>query len=146
MATITLDPNYGYVLLAAASTFVMNAIHTVNTGNYRKAAKVPYPAAYAPDTRTDDAAVKFNCAQRAHAHFIENQVTALGSLILAGLRFPLTAAVFGLGWSVSRYFYMTGYCKGGTGKGRYNGITFWLFQLGLLGLTGYNGLAMILGW
>ncbi|PVH82553.1 hypothetical protein DL98DRAFT_586540 [Cadophora sp. DSE1049] len=104
----TLDPTYGYVLLAAASTFVMNAIHTVNTGKYRKAAKIPYPAAYAPDSRTDEAAVRFNCAQRAHAHFIENQVTALGSLMLAGLRFPLTAAVFGLGWSVSRYFYMTG--------------------------------------
>lgn len=66
--------------------------------------------------------------------------------MLAGLRFPLTAAVFGLGWSVSRYFYMTGYSKGGDGKGRYNGVTFWLFQLGLLGLTGYNGLAMIMGW
>ena len=41
---------------------------------------------------------------------------------------------------------LTSYCKGGDGKGRYNGITFWLFQLGLLGLTGYNGVAMILGW
>lgn len=86
----------------------MNTIHTMNTGKYRKLAKVQYPAAYAPSSRTDDEAHKFNCAQRSHAHFIENQVSMLGSLLLAGLRFPLTAAVMGMGWSVARYLYMVG--------------------------------------
>jgi hypothetical protein len=37
------------------------------------------------------------------------------------------------------------YSKGGDGgKGRYQGIYFWGFQAGLLGLTVYNGVTMIL--
>lgn len=71
----------------------------------------------------------------------------LGALLLAGIRFPLTAAAMGAGWSVMRYVYMVGYSAGGEGgKGRYKGITFWLFQLGLMGLAGYNGVAMVMGW
>jgi glutathione S-transferase len=108
MATITIDPNYGYVLLAAASTFILNTWHSLNTGNYRKAAKIPYPAAYAPPSRTDEDAHKFNCAQRAHANFIENQPTMLGALLLAGLKFPITSAILGVAWTVSRYLYMVG--------------------------------------
>jgi len=146
MATLTIDPNYGYVLLAAASTFLLNTIHSINTGAYRKAAKINYPAPYAPSSRTDDEAHRFNCAQRAHANFIENQPSLLGALLLAGIRFPITAAVMGAGWSVSRYLYMTGYSQGGVGgKGRYRGIYFWVFQLALLGLTGYSGVMMVLG-
>jgi len=31
----------------------------------------------------------------------------------------------GVGWTVSRYIYMVGYCEGGVGgKGRYKGIYF----------------------
>ncbi|KAG4440110.1 hypothetical protein IFR05_004407 [Cadophora sp. M221] len=146
MATITIDPNYGYVLLAATSTFLMNTLHMINTGKFRRVAKVAYPAAYAPDSRTDEDAIRFNCAQRSHANFTENQVSFLASLMLSGLRFPLTAAVMGLGWSVSRYVYMAGYSKGGDGKGRYNGSTFYIFQLGLFGLTAYSGVAMVMGW
>lgn len=70
----------------------------------------------------------------------------LGALLLAGLRYPITAAVMGVGWSVSRYLYMVGYCSGKEGgKGRYQGIAFYLFQAGLLGLTVWNGVAMVLG-
>ena len=108
MATITLDPNYGYVLLAAASSFILNTWHSANTGKYRKAAKIPYPAAYAPSSRTDEDAHKFNCAQRAHANFIENQPSMLGALLLAGLKFPITSAILGVAWTVSRYLYMVG--------------------------------------
>lgn len=86
----------------------MNTLHMFNTGKFRKAAKVPYPAAYAPDSRTDEAAIRFNCAQRSHAQFVENQVSTLAALLLAGLRFPLAAAAMGLGWSVFRYLYMVG--------------------------------------
>jgi len=145
MTTMTIDPNYGYVILAAASTFILNAIHATNTGKYRKAAAVKYPGAYAPSSRTDDEAHRFNCAQRAHANFIENQPSMLGSLLLAGIRFPVSAAVMGLGWSLSRYIYMVGYSAGGEGgKGRYKGIYYYAFQAGLLGLAMYNGVMMVL--
>jgi len=147
MTAVTIDPSYGWVLLAAASTFFLNSYHSINTGNYRKKAKVNYPAAYAPSDRTDEDANRFNCAQRAHANFVENQPSAVGALLLAGLRFPITSALMGLGWTVSRYLYMVGYSKGGVGgKGRYNGIYFWFFQAGLAFLAVYNGVAMIAGW
>ncbi|CAG8974796.1 hypothetical protein HYALB_00000409 [Hymenoscyphus albidus] len=107
MTTITIDPNYGYVLLAATSTFFLNFVHSGATGTARKAAKVPYPAAYAPSSRKDHEAHVFNCTQRAHANYIENLVPMLGSLFIAGLRFPL---------------------------------------LGLMGLAGYAGLGMVMGW
>jgi glutathione S-transferase len=125
----------------------MNTWHGVNTGKYRKAAKVDYPAAYAPSSRTDDEAHHFNCAQRSHANFTENHTSMLPALLLAGLRFPITAALMGMGWTVSRYLFMVGYSTSGKGgKGRYKGVTFWLFQFGLIGLTGYTGAAMVAGW
>jgi glutathione S-transferase len=121
-------------------------VHGINTGSYRKAANVAYPAAYAPSSRTDAAAFNFNCAQRAHANYLENQIPMLGSLLLAGIRFPVASALMGAGWTVSRYLYMVGYCSGQEGgKGRYRGITFYLFQFGLLGLTVWSGVQMVLG-
>lgn len=48
--------------------------------------------------------------------------------------------------SISRYFYMTGYCSGKEGgKGRYNGASFYLFQYGLVGLTIWSGVTMVMG-
>ncbi|RDL34317.1 uncharacterized protein BP5553_07445 [Venustampulla echinocandica] len=147
MATIAIDPNYGYVLLAATSTFFMNFVHGANSGKYRKAAKVAYPAGYAPADRTDEAAQKFNCAQRSHANFIENQPTAVAAMLIGGLRFPLAAASLGATWTVFRYVYMVGYSSGGgDGKGRLKGMPFWIAQLGLIGLAGYTGLSLVMGW
>ncbi|KAF7935284.1 uncharacterized protein EAE97_008191 [Botrytis byssoidea] len=145
MVTITLDADYGYVILAATSTFVLNFWHGINTASYRKAAKIDYPAAYAPSSRTDTAAHQFNCAQRAHANFTENHSVAVAAMLVAGLEFPRSAAVLGGAWTVSRWIYMTGYSKGGVGgKGRYKGIWFWLFQMGLIGMCGFMGGKMVL--
>ena len=124
----------------------MHFVHIANVGKYRKLSKIGYPHAYAPEARTDTEANLFNCAQRAHSNFIENQVSAVGALLVAGVGFPKISAAFGLGWSISRFIYMKGYNKGGDGKGRYRGMTFWLFQLGLIVLAGWTGTGMILGW
>lgn len=147
MTTLTIDTNYGYVLLAATSTFLLNSLHSINTGSYRRAAGVEYPAAYAPPSRTDKAAMCFNSAQRAHANYIENQPTVVPAILIAGTRFPLTTAGLGFAWVLSRWLYMTGYSKGlENGKGRYRGISFFAFQFGLIGLSGYTGAALALGW
>jgi glutathione S-transferase len=131
--------------LAATSTFLVNTAHSINTGAQRRAAKVAYPAAYAPSSRTDDAANKFNCAQRAHANFTENQPTMLTALLISGLRFPIAAAVMGLGWSLGRYLYMTGYTRGDNGgKGRYQGVFYQLFHYGLILMSMYNGVMMVM--
>jgi len=145
MATVEIPKEYGYVILAATTTFIVNCLHSFNTGKYRARAKISYPTAYAPSSRTDEAAHQFNCAQRAHANFIENQPTTLGCLLLAGLKFPVSSAILGLAWSVSRYMYMAGYSQGGEGgKGRYKGIYFIIFQLGLMFLAAYTGVVMVL--
>lgn len=123
----------------------MNTIHGLNTGSRRKAAKVTYPAAYAPSARTDPEAHKFNCAQRSHANFIENQPSAVAAMLIAGLQFPLTAAGMGFIWTFGRYLYMTGYTRGDEGgKGRYQGIFATLFQAALIALAGYNGAMMVM--
>ncbi|RFU26685.1 Glutathione transferase/Glutathione peroxidase/Peroxidase, partial [Scytalidium lignicola] len=134
-----------YVILAAASTFLLNTVHSINTGKLRKAAKVPYPQTQAEPSRTDIEAMRFNCAQRAHMNYLEQQPSLLGALLIAGVKFPLISAGLGVFWSVSRYMYMVGYSTGAeNGKGRYRGIYFYLAQLGLIGLAVYNGVTMIL--
>ncbi|RQM06098.1 hypothetical protein DH86_00002394, partial [Scytalidium sp. 3C] len=70
------------------------------------AAKVPYPHTHADASRTDIEAIRFNCAQRAHMNFIENQPSFLGALLLAGLKFPVASAALGFLWSAGRYMYM----------------------------------------
>lgn len=49
-------------------------------------------------------------AQRAHANFTENLTPYLTSLLIAGTRYPVPAAVMGAGWLVSRIVYTIG-CK-----------------------------------
>lgn len=49
-------------------------------------------------------------AQRAHANFTENLTPYLTSLLIAGTRYPIPAAVMGFGWLASRVVYTIG-CK-----------------------------------
>jgi glutathione S-transferase len=117
----------------------------MNTVKFRKAAKVKYPATYAPESRTDVEANRFNCAQRSHANFTENQPSFLVALLVSGLRFPLAAAAMGAGWSVCRVLYMTGYTRGDEGgKGRYQGILHTPLQAVLTLMAAYTGVMMIL--
>lgn len=139
---------HSWVILAAAATFWMGGAHTANTGKFRKAAQVAYPNAYAPESRTDEAAIRFNCAQRSHANYVENQVQMLPALLLAGLEYPRASAAMGGFWVLSRFAYMVGYSKGGNGKGRYEkgGAAFWLAQVGLISTATWVGAKLILGW
>ncbi|KFY73595.1 hypothetical protein V499_06326, partial [Pseudogymnoascus sp. VKM F-103] len=56
MSTVsfTLSQDYGYVILAATSTFILNTIHGFNTGKFRKAAAIAYPAPYATNEVAKD--------------------------------------------------------------------------------------------
>lgn len=42
------------MILAAASTFFLNTVHSFNTGKFRKAAAIAYPAAYASNEVAKD--------------------------------------------------------------------------------------------
>lgn len=124
-------------------------VHTFNAGALRKAAQVAYPMTYAPAEREDLEAIRFNCAQRAHANFTENHTSFLAALLLSGVHFPRTAASLGLLWSFSRYMYMRGYSTGekdGRGRYRSGGMLFHLSWLGCIGLTVYSGVAMVMHW
>ena len=68
-----LEPEYGYVLAVAVSSALVNQWHGINVGKYRKKAGIKYPACYADNAlaEKDPAANQFNCAQRAHANYVE---------------------------------------------------------------------------
>ncbi|KAF4553422.1 Hypothetical protein D9617_7g031500 [Elsinoe fawcettii] len=149
MTTITLPPAFGYVLLTTALTTFNGVWHGLRVSSFRKAAGLGYPTPYADSAQiaqADSEAKKkalyiFNCAQRAHGNFLENQSGVLVTMLIAGLRFPLAATGFGLMWNVGRVVYAVGYTdKSKTnGKGRLQGSFFWLAQLGLLVLSGWTG-------
>ncbi|KAG9189235.1 glutathione S-transferase [Alternaria panax] len=130
MAIIQIPSEYSYVLAACVSTFFVGAWQTGRVGGFRKAAKIPYPFEYASYEQVQTASpqskaamLAFNSAQRAHQNFNENHVTALGAMLITGLRYPIAAAVLGAVWSVNRVAYAIGYSRSGEdgGKGRYYG-------------------------
>nr|CAD59913.1 glutation S-transferase [Paracoccidioides brasiliensis] len=152
MVSITLPDNYGFA-------------HGVVVGNYRKACGIKYPHTYASQEECkksrqkskikfqlllncliQPAAYKFNCAQRAHANFLENAPQTMLMALVAGLRFPQTAAVLTASWVVLRLLFLHGYVMSDKpdGNGRYRGILFWLAQGGLWGLSVF-GVALNLG-
>ena len=96
----------------------------------RKAFNVPYPALYAESSHKN--AKEFNCVQRAHQNSLENLISFYPLLILAGARFPITAAVAAVLYNVGRILYFNGYCTGDP-KARMKG---WPQYFGVLALLG----------
>ncbi|MCJ1319964.1 hypothetical protein MMC15_005300 [Xylographa vitiligo] len=145
--SITVPKEYGYVLLAAASTSVLNLWLGTYVGSYRKAARVPYPNAYA--TATEAAASKekylFNCAQRSHAQFLEQLPPFLVTLLVSGLKYPVLSAGMGAFWVGCRVLYAIGYTRPHTeaGKGRYWGAGYYIPTLALLVMSGMTGWSMV---
>lgn len=147
MVLLEISNDYGYVLLAAASTVIINIWHGTQTVKARKASGIGYPNTYATAEQAEKnpAAYQLNCAQRAHANFTENLTPYLTSMLIAGTRFPIPAAVMGAGWLASRVVYTIGYTRNGP-KGRMAGsIGHYLFGLGLLFTACYNGVQMVRG-
>jgi len=95
--------------------------------------------------KTNPAAYKFNCAQRAHAQFNENAPLTVMTMLVAGLVYPTATAATAAAWLVSRVLYLVGYVYSGEvqGKGRRLGFTFWLFQGGLWALCAAAAVKMI---
>ena len=105
----------------------MGLWHSQWTLGFRRAAKISYPQHFAPEekARTSQEAYSFNCVQRSHSNFMEHHTIAVVSLLVAGLRFPVTSAALGGVWSLGRVVYAVGYAHsriGSGGKGRYKGL------------------------
>ncbi|KAE8149461.1 hypothetical protein BDV25DRAFT_156269 [Aspergillus avenaceus] len=140
MVTLTVPDNYGAVIgLALGAIPVLGFFHgTVVTG-LRQDAKVPYPHTYATveQCKSNPKAEQFNCAQRAHANFLENASQTMLFTLVAGLKYPQLATALGAAWLLSRSLYLYGYVYSGKpqGKGRFLGGFFWLAQGALWGLS-----------
>jgi len=140
---------YGYVLVTASASMFFSVWQGMRVGPFRKAAKIPYPNAYASpdqieacaDEKEKQAKYLFNCAQRAHYNFLENYVATLPAILIAGLAYPVTSAASGAIWLVFRYMYAVGYTRADktNGKGRMAGSGFWLAQAVLFGMVGKMG-------
>ncbi|RGP72835.1 glutathione s-transferase [Fusarium longipes] len=144
---LELPAEYGYVLVAATSTFFINTLHAGLTSKARKRSGLKYPIPYASNelAEKDPEAYKFNCSQRAHANFTENQISFLGALLISGLRYPVASAVLGAGWAASRVFYAIGYSAGGP-KGRMAGsVGAALCDISLKFMAAYTSIMYALG-
>ncbi|KAF5497058.1 Microsomal glutathione S-transferase 3 [Colletotrichum aenigma] len=147
--TLQVPDEYGYVLLVAASTFFINTTHVLLTSKFRKASGLVYPVPYASNeaAEKDRKAYMFNCAQRAHANFTENQPSFLGALLISGLRFPVASAAIGAGWALSRLIYAFGYTSAAGPAGRVRGsIGSFLTDTALKFMALYTSVAMIMDW
>ncbi|EQB50190.1 hypothetical protein GCG54_00012607 [Colletotrichum gloeosporioides] len=147
--TLQVPDEYGYVLLVAASTFFINTTHVLLTSKFRKASGLVYPVPYASNeaAEKDRKAYMFNCAQRAHANFTENQPSFLGALLISGLRFPVASAAVGAGWALSRLIYAFGYTSAAGPAGRVRGsIGSFLTDTALKFMALYTSVAMIMDW
>ncbi|OAA64540.1 microsomal glutathione s-transferase [Niveomyces insectorum RCEF 264] len=139
LVSLQVPVEYGYVLGAATAACFVNAYHGILTGAARRAAKVPYPVAYATAeaAEKDPAVFKFNCAQKVHSNFTENFSPFIVELLISGLRFPLASAALGAGWVVSRILFARGYVNSGP-TGRHIGAPHALFDFVLKFMSGYT--------
>ncbi|KAK3904968.1 hypothetical protein C8A05DRAFT_31225 [Staphylotrichum tortipilum] len=145
---ITLPNEYGYVLLAASSTFFVNTLHTMLTSSARKKSGIKYPNSYASAEQADKdpKAFAFNCAQRAHNNFTENLTPFLGALLISGLRYPVYAAGLGALWSAGRVMFALGYTSSGP-QGRILGSALGALSDIVLKLAAaYTALGFALEW
>ena len=141
--------SYSYVLGSLLASALVGLYHTALVGRERKAAGVPYPNSYAThaEATTNLAKYRFNCAQRAHANFLEHLPTFAITSAIAGLRYPVATAALGAAWNLGRIFFAWGYI-GSTleqkGSGRYKGFWYLLAEVGLIGAAGWTVGQMLL--
>lgn len=157
-AVPNIDYPDSYVLITAASSYLLNIWLGVRIGPFRNAAKVSHPTQYASVESIANASsvgekramYLFNCAQRAHYNAMENYPTALTGMLISGLEYPKLAAAAGALWILGRVIYATGYTstspKNINGRGRWNGGGFYLAatsQVGFLVLVAKMGVDLL---
>ncbi|KAL6223583.1 hypothetical protein ACLB2K_006967 [Fragaria x ananassa] len=138
-----LPQDYGYVVLVVVLYSFLNFFMAAQVGMARKKYKVFYPTMYASESDNKDAKV-FNCVQRGHQNCLEMMPLFFVFLVLGGLRHPCIAAVLGLLYTVSRYFYFKGYSTGNPEKRLSVGKYGFLALMGLIVCTISFGVTLLL--
>ncbi|KAI7724651.1 hypothetical protein M8C21_006385 [Ambrosia artemisiifolia] len=123
-----LPKEYGYIILNLVAYYFLNFYMSIQVGKARKKYNVMYPALYATEADTKDYKL-FNCIQRGHQNSLETLPIFFVMMVVGGLKHPLISSGLGLVYTVSRYFYFTGYSSGDP-KGR-------------LPIGGFNNLALL---
>jgi len=111
---LTLPHGFGFVGAALVSTVFLTMGQGFIVAGKRKAANIKYPQAYAtPEQEKESkAALIFNCAQRAHQNTLEVMPNVIISTVIAGLRYPIPAAIACGAFVFGRIFYTRGYITG----------------------------------
>ncbi|KAK2811378.1 hypothetical protein FQN50_002256 [Emmonsiellopsis sp. PD_5] len=140
MVSITLPDNYGNVIAIALGVIpLLSFAHGTVVNGCRKASGIKYPHTHATpeQCKQSPAAYKFNCAQRAHANFLENQTQTMLFTLVAGLKYPNAATAISAVWVVMRSLFLYGYVFSDKpeGNGRYMGGLFWFAQAALWGMS-----------
>ncbi|RMZ90724.1 hypothetical protein DV736_g2053, partial [Chaetothyriales sp. CBS 134916] len=124
-----LKPLSYVILLSLGVIPVLSFGHGMVVGSLRKPARIPYPNPYATAEQAEKSkdAYKFNCAQRAHAQFLENMPQTMLTMLVGGLSYPRAVAYLGVGWIISRVLFAYGYIMSnkphGNGMADVNGVT-----------------------
>ncbi|KAJ7481667.1 membrane-associated proteins in eicosanoid and glutathione metabolism [Mycena latifolia] len=116
--TVVLPAGIAPLAGAFLSTAILVLGQGVVVGSNRRGSGVAYPRAYAEKAEMDanPQAVKFNCAQRAHANTLENLPVLYTMTLITALKYPtLAASALGL-WSLARVGYTWGYTTGDAKK------------------------------
>ncbi|THV07610.1 membrane-associated proteins in eicosanoid and glutathione metabolism [Dendrothele bispora CBS 962.96] len=139
-STLVVPQGISYVAGALLSTSFLLVWQGLTVNRTRKAAGIPYPQLYAEksEAAASPAAMKFNCAQRAHQNTLENIPTIYLTSLLTSLKYPKIAAVAVGIWTVSRIAYSRGYLTGNPDK-RINpiGLSGSLVTVGLIGSSAF---------
>ncbi|TFK56321.1 membrane-associated proteins in eicosanoid and glutathione metabolism [Heliocybe sulcata] len=135
MATILLPKGFTYVIASTFSPVWLLMWQSIKVGRARKAAGIKYPQLYAEkvEAETSNAAMVFNCVQRAHQNTLEYLPIAILGTLVTGITRPILAASLMGAWTLGRVLYTVGYSTGVPEKRTSRGGA--LGSLAMLGLA-----------
>merc|ERR1719471_1931191 len=132
---------FGYVVCAIASSWVMNTYMSIQVAMARKKYGVKYPNLYAPEGHKG--AFEFNCIQRVHQNTLESWGPLTVLCLVNALYNPVYSAAFYGTWVVGRFLYSIGYSTKGPEGRLIGGLVSHLGDLPLMVMTFYNGLRLL---
>jgi len=138
------EPEFGYVILSIAVSWLMNFFLVLNVVKARKKYKVSYPALYATKDHKLSAGDMntFNCIQRAHQNTLESWAPMTILCVINGFYTPVYSSLFMITYSIGRVVYGTGYGSSGPDGRKFGGMITHLGDMPQLILAFYNGLSL----
>ncbi|KAG6742183.1 hypothetical protein POTOM_055473 [Populus tomentosa] len=145
MAGVEMFPRgFGNVAFVLVAYCFLNFWMGFQVGKARKKYNVPYPTLYAIESENKDANL-FNCVQRGHQNSLELMPVFFLLMVLGGIRHPCACVALGSIYTVTRFFYFTGYATGNP-KNRLTIGKYGLLPLiGLMGCTISFGISLLRG-